>query len=90
MMLVFFLLKNVVIEFILVYRQRWRNRSNLNEKSNLLKLFSLYIKLSEENYYKRNWETILNGAKVFYENNREELQYKKEINLEEYLKKRGI
>ena len=90
MMLVFFLLKNVVIEFILVYRQRWRNRSNLNEKSNLLKLFSLYIKLNEENYYKRNWETILNGAKVFYENNREELQYKKEINLEEYLKKRGI
>ena len=90
MMLVFFLLKNVVIEFILVYRQRWRNRSNLNEKSNLLKLFSLYIKLSEENYYKRNRETILNGAKVFYENNREELQYKKEINLEEYLKKRGI
>ena len=90
MMLVFLLLKNVVIEFILVYRQRWRNRSNLNEKSNLLKLFSLYIKLSEENYYKRNWETILNGAKVFYENNREELQYKKEINLEEYLKKRGI
>ena len=56
----------------------------------MLKLFSLYIKLSEENYYKRNWETILNGAKVFYENNREELQYKKEINLEEYLKKRGI
>ena len=90
MMSVFFLLKNVVIEFILVYRQRWRNRSNLNEKSNLLKLFSLYIKLSEENYYKRNRETILNGAKVFYENNREELQYKKEINLEEYLKKRGI
>ena len=76
MMLLFFLLKEVIIE----HKQKWytskndainiMKNCNLNEKSGSLSIFLLYIKMGETTYYQRNRETILTSAKDYYENNK--------------------
>ena len=43
------------------------------------KIFLLYVKMSESvylTYYQRNWDVILNTAKVYYENDKERLSEK--------------
>ena len=54
---------------------------NIMKKSSLKKeryynFFSLYVKMSETTFYKRNRETVLNRAKCYYKNNKEELKEK--------------
>ena len=41
-------------------------------------------------YYQKSWEVILNRAKDYYENDKEKLRGKLEINTEIYLKKKKI
>ena len=41
-------------------------------------------------YYQRNWGVILNRAKDYYENDKERLRGKQEINTEIYLKEKKI
>ena len=50
--------------------------SNLDEKSGLLQIFLLYIKMVETTYYQRNRDLILNTAKCYDENNKEVLREK--------------
>ena len=51
--------------------------SNLNEKKvDYYKIFYIYIKMGETNFYQRNRETVLNKAKDYYENNKEVLRKK--------------
>ena len=49
---------------------RLMNSSNLNEKSGLLSIFLLYIKMSETTYYQRNRESILNRTIEYYKNDK--------------------
>ena len=56
-------------------------------KKGLLQFFLLYIKMSEETYYQRSWETILNRTKE-HENNKETLREKAKKNTENSLKKK--
>ena len=46
--------------------------------------------MSETTYYQRNREVILNGAKDYYENNKELLRERESKNTENYLKKKKI
>ena len=64
--------------------------SNLNEKSGSLQIFLLYIKMGETTYCQRNREIILNRAKEYYENNKEVLQKKQKISIENYLMKKRM
>ena len=43
--------------------------------------------MNNTTYYQRNKEIILNRAKDYYENDKERLKSKQEINIETYLKK---
>ena len=45
--------------------------------------------MSETTYYQRNREVILNRAKEYYRNNRDELKVR-EINIENFQKKKKI
>ena len=46
--------------------------------------------MTELNYYQRNKYVILNRAKDYYENDKDRLRKKQEINTEIYLKKINI
>ena len=79
-MLLLFLLKEVIIEFIFWYMNKDKainimKNSDL-KKSELLEIFVIIYKMSEATYYKRNRKAILNRAKEYYENNKEVLREK--------------
>ena len=83
-MLLLFLLKKVIIEFIFSYMSKddeinIMKNANLNKISRLLycyNCFSLLIKMTEATYYERNKHLILNRAKEFDENNKDVLREK--------------
>ena len=83
-MLLLFLLKKVIIEFIFSYMSKddeinIMKNANLNKISRLLycyNWFSLHIKMTEATYYERNKHLILNRAKEFDENNKDVLREK--------------
>ena len=83
-MLLLFLLKKVIIEFIFSYMSKddeinIMKNANLNKISRLLycyNCFSLHIKMTEATYYERNKHLILNRAKEFDENNKDVLREK--------------
>ena len=83
-MLLLFLLKKVIIEFIFSYMSKddainIMKNANLNKISRLLycyNCFSLHIRMTDATYYERNKDLILNRAKEFDENNKDVLREK--------------
>ena len=75
MMLLLFMLKEMLTEFIFGIMQltKWIILIWLIKKV-FCKFFLLRIKISEKTYYQRNTDVILKGAKDYYENDKEWLR----------------
>ena len=77
MMLLFFMLKEVLIEFTFGHIMNSinaldiMNNSNLVNKNGALNFFSVNIeKMSETPYYQKNIYVMLNGAKDYYKSDK--------------------
>ena len=79
MMLLLFLLKKVITEFMFWYISKGdainiMKNSDLNEKNGLLQKNFCCFNIRKKTYYRRNREKLLNRAKKYYENTKERLR----------------